>query len=227
MMKSKRKLITVSLTFVILFMIGIVATYAYFEIEEDHGITITTGDFEVEMFVYFDGDIVTINSPYYDRDKGVVIVNAYDETSDNYIEDLDIYLSINPIVAARYRFKIQQEWELQRFYLNQTEGNEIDPVLQAVYFEDLGSNYYPFSQLTFASEFSPLFDQEGFIYDPDIVEKQTSEVIYHIIDGGDAYDTRTNEAIDEVCYLYFDIFVEVVQANRFSEVWEIDSSFYD
>jgi hypothetical protein len=226
-MNSRRKITIALTTFTILFMITIVATYAYFQIEEDHGITITTGDFEVEMFVYFDGDLVTFNSPYYDREKGVVIVNAYDENSNNYIEDLDIYISINPVVAARYRFKIQQEWELQRYYLNQSAGNEIDPVLQAVYFENLGSNYYPFSQLKFESSYTPLFDQEGYIYDANIVEKNTSDVLYHIIDGGDAYDTRTNDAIDEMCYLYFDIDFEIVQANRFSEVWGIDSSFYD
>lgn len=227
MIKIKRKLIILSTTFIILVMIGIVSTYAYFQLEEDHGIIISTGDFDVEMFVYFNGQLVNIDSDFYDQDKGVVIVNAYDDTSDNYIEDLDIYIGIIPIVPARYRFKIKQEWELQRYYLNQTAGDEIDPVFQAIYFDDLGGDYYPFSRLTFADGFDALYDKEGYIYPETIVSNTVSGSLYHIIDGGDPYGTRSNAAIDEKCYLYLDLTLEIVQANRFSEVWEIDPTFYD
>lgn len=225
--RLKSRLVVAITTFVVIFVVGIVATYAYFQLSEDHGIVISTGDYEVELFVYFDNNLVSFNSDYYDKDLGVITVNTFDDTADNYIEDLDIYISIKPIVAARYRFKIQQEWELQRYYLNQSEGNEIDPVFQAVYFENLGNAYYPYSQLKFESSFSYLYDKEGYVYAQDIVSKSNTETLYHIIDGGDAYAVRSNEAIEEECYLYFDIVVEIVQANRFSEVWGIENTFFD
>ncbi len=226
-MIKNRKMLIVITTFAVLIMTGIVATYAYFQIEEDRGIIISTGDFHVEMFVYFDGELVTMDSDYYDMDKGVVIVNTFDETSDNYIEDLDIYVDIDPIVASRYRFKIKQEWELQRYYLNQAAGDEIDPVFQSIYFDDFGLPYYPFSQLTFPSGFTPLFDTKGYVYPTDIVFTGDTVTSIHLIDGGDPYFVRTNDAVEEFCYLYFDIEFEIVQANRFSEVWNIDPTFYD
>ncbi|MGE4321081.1 MAG: hypothetical protein AB7E61_06515, partial [Acholeplasmataceae bacterium] len=104
-MKHKSLLIKSIIIFISMFVVLMVTTYAYFQVAEDHGIIISTGDFEVEMLVYFNGQIVTYNSPYYDQDKGVVIVNAYDDQATNYIENLDIYFKIKPIVASRFRFK--------------------------------------------------------------------------------------------------------------------------
>ncbi|MFA6801066.1 MAG: hypothetical protein WCR19_03055 [Acholeplasmataceae bacterium] len=226
--KLKLRLILSLTVFLTVFIVAIVATYAYFQVSEDHGITIEAGDFEVEMMVYFNGDIVTYNSPYYDPEKGVVTVNAFDATSDNYIEDLDIYFKIKPIVASRFRFKINQEWELGTYYINQNEENPIDPVIQSLYHEDNVYPYYPFSDLIFSQTFGqPLYDQEGYIYYPDIVESSADDVSIHIIDGGDAYGIRSNTVLYEECYLYFDMSLDIVQANRVSERWGIENSFFE
>ena len=226
-MKHKSLLIKSIIIFISMFVVLMVTTYAYFQVSEDHGIIISTGDFEVEMLVYFNGQIVTYNSPYYDQDKGVVIVNAYDDQATNYIENLDIYFKIKPIVASRFRFKIEQEWELGTYYVNQNEENPIPPVIQSLYHHQTELPYYPFSDLKFDSNFGdPLFDQEGYVYYPNIVNQSINDVTIHVIDGGDAYPVRSNQVLYEECYLYFDMIFDIVQANRVYEKWGIENSFF-
>ena len=67
---------------------------AYFQAQEIRGIIVQTGDYEVEVFASFNSVVVDYNSPYYDRENGSLIVNAYDETSENYIEDLKISVAV-------------------------------------------------------------------------------------------------------------------------------------
>jgi len=221
------KITLLSLSTFLFIFVMIANTYAYFQMSEEHGITITTGEFEVEMLIYFGQQVVTYNSNYYDKDKGIVTVNAYDATATNYIGNMNIYISITPQVAARYRFKIQQEWELQRYYLNQVEGNEIPPVFESVYFDRTSAPYYPFSYLRFADEYDYLLDDIGRVYYNGIVSKSDEAVIYHVIEGGAAYPVRSNDVIEEECYLYIDISFDIVQANRFAEVWGIDNNFFN
>ncbi len=228
MMKLSRKMIISMTTFILLFSIAVVITYAYFQVSEEHGIVIQTGDFEVEMFVYFNDQILTINSPYYDVEKGVVIVNAFDDTTDNFIGNLDIYMSIKPIVTARYRFKIEQEWEIGTYYRNQNEENPIPPVIQSLYHHQTTYPYYPFSNLKFAPEFDQIkIDQAGYVYYNGIIKHSAVSEAFHIIEGGDAYPTRYNDVLYEECYLYFDMQFDVIQANRMEELWGIDQTFFD
>ncbi len=225
--KLMRKLIISLTSFLILIMIGIVATYAYFQISEDHSVIIESGEFVVTMDVYFSGSLVTLNSPFYDHDKGVVIVNAFDPNASNYIGNLDVYIELVPKVTARYRFKVNQEWEVGTYYVDQNEENPIPPVIQSLYHERTSFPYYPFSSLKFSADFNQtILTQDGYIYYDGLVEHSETPVIYHIIDGGDGYPTRSNEVLYEECYLYFDITFDIIQANRMEELWGIDETFF-
>ena len=226
--RVRYKLIISTFTFVILFMIALVTTYAYFQIREDHGIIISNGEFEVEMLVYFNDKIVTLNSPFYDINSGVLTINAYDQTSENYIEDLDIYFRFTPIVSARYRFKIQQEWELGTYYINQNEENPIPPVIHSLYHEATSYPNYPFSDLLFSNEFTDMhFDQEGYVYSDDIIMRSKIPSTIHIIDGGIPQVVRSNSVLYEECYLYIDMVFDIIQANRMTELWGIDQAFFE
>ena len=44
----------------------------------------------------------------------------------------------------------------------------------------------------------------------------------NIISSGSSYPVKNNSLYDETCYLYLDYSFEFVQANRFSQVWEVD-----
>jgi len=223
--KSKPMILIISI--MVSLSVMVVATYAYFQADEEHGIIITTDEYQVEMFVYFGENLVSINSPYYNRDTGIVTVNADDETSENYVGDLNIYISVLPIVASRFRFEIEQEWVLRREYLNQGEEITIPPVYESLSFQKKSESYYPFSNLKLNTSMTYLYDTDGYVYYDGIVAKSENVQLYHIISGGDAYPVRSNSAIDETCNLYFDFNFEIVQANRFSEVWGIDSNFFN
>ena len=127
------KVIYALVTYVLIFMISIVTLFAYFQIQEEHGITITSGEFDIELYASFNDEVIDINSPYYDSDKGIIIVNAFDPLSENYIGHLKVDIVITSKIAARARIKLNDEWELTREYLDQNPEYPIDPVVENVY----------------------------------------------------------------------------------------------
>ncbi len=227
MLKTLKSKMYVSLfIFVLVFATSFVIVYAYFQVQEQKGIMIQTGDFEVEMLISFDSTIIDINSPYYDRDTGSVIVNAYDPLSPNYVGNLKISFIVTSIVASRFRIKLQDEWTLTRHYLDQNPLYPIPDVVEAVYHSNHGLAYYPFSLLKLGSGFAPLYDLQGYAYAPQIIPKGQPTTI-NFIQSGDPYAVRINEVFTETCYIHLDLIVDVVQANRFSEVWNIDPNFFN
>ena len=94
------------------------------------GIVIETGEFDVEIFIYFGDLLLDSESPYYDAEKQIVIVNAFDPLADNYIEDLQIYLVITPVVASRLRLKFQDQWEMRRVYIDQPIEDPIPDIVE-------------------------------------------------------------------------------------------------
>lgn len=227
MLKTLKSRMYVSLfIFVLVFATSFVIVYAYFQVQEQKGIMIQTGDFEVEMLISFDSTVIDINSPYYDRDTGSVLVNAYDPASPNYVGDLKISFIVTSIVASRFRIKLQDEWTLTRHYLDQNPLYPIPDVVEAVYHSNHGLAYYPFSLLKLGSGFAPLYDLQGYAYAPQIIPKGQPTTI-NFIQSGDPYAVRINEVFTETCYIHLDLMVDVVQANRFSEVWNIDPNFFN
>lgn len=219
------KLLFVLMSLMLLVMGFVLVSYAYFQLSETHGITVSTGTFEVDFVVKFDGVTVTTDSPFYDNQRKKIIANAYDVNADNYIGSMTIDLVVTPEVAARMRFKIQQEWELRRYYLDQDPENPIAPIFESIYHGKKAVEYYPYSLMMWASGFNANYEQNGMIYYMDIIPKNNQTVI-PIIDGGSPYTVRTNSVLYEECYVYFDLYVDLVQANRFAEVWGIDPNYY-
>lgn len=205
--------------------VSIPTILAYFETQELRGIIVQTGDFEVEVFASFSGVMVDYNSPYYDRENGSLIVNAYDELSDNYIGDLKISVSVNSVVPSRMRIKLQEQWTLTRTYLDQDPLYPIADVVEVLYHNNYGTGYYPFSLLKVPGTFAPIYDVNGYAYMPNIIPSDETTT-FDIIQSGDKYIVKNNEVFTEVCYLYIDLMIDVVQANRFSEIWGIDPNFY-
>ncbi len=220
------RILLIAMTFMLGLMVAVISTYAYFQIAEIHGITLSAGEFDVELLVKFDGVVVTYDSPFYDIDRGKIIANAFDNASSNYIGNMTIDLLITPEVAARMRFKIQQEWILQRYYLDQDPEHPIDPVFESIYHSQKASTYYPYSLMLWANGMTTIYEQNGMNYYTNIIPSST-ETIIPIINGGDSYTVRTNSVLYEECYVYFDVYIDLVQANRFSEVWGIDPTYFN
>jgi len=227
MIKIKQyRMIASLVTYLLIFAITIVSLYAYFVIEEEHGITITTGEYGIEVIISFNDIPIDGTSPYYDQEKDIVIINAYDELSDNYIGDFKIDIVITSKVASRVRLKLQDEWELTRIYLDQDPNYPIDPVVLNVYHEAKDQTYYPFSLFKVDPTFNALYDLEGYTYINQIIPKNETTII-NFISGGDAYPIKNNEVFYEMVYVHVDLIVDIVQANRFVEKWGIDPAFYN
>lgn len=222
---SKVRMISSIFMFVFIFVLTMITLYAYFQIQEDHGIIITSGQFEAELLVSFNDEIVNLESSYYNHDKQKIVVNMYDQNAENYVGNLKIDLKVKPVVAARIRLKVKQETELIRYYIDQNPENPIEPLREAVYHPDKDFPYYPFSLLKFDPSFTIKQNDDGFMYYDQIVGKQ-SETIIPLIESGDPYTVRSNSVLYEECYLYIDIELDIVQANRFSEVWSISETFF-
>lgn len=220
------RFLLIVMSFMLFIMTSVLVSYAYFQITETHGITISSGEFEVEYVVKFNGTVVTVDSPYYDEERGKITANAFDDMADNYIGNMTIELLITPEVAARMRFKLQQEWELRRYYLDQDPEHPIDPIFESIYHTQKASEYYPYSLLLWADGFDIEHEQNGMIYYMDIIPRNNQTTI-SIIDGGTPYTVRTNSVLYEECYVTFDLYLDIVQANRFSEVWGIDPTYFD
>lgn len=219
------RIISSLITFTLVLLMSIITLFAYFEYQSQHGIIISSGEYDIELLVSFNDVVIDIDSPYYDLEKNIIIVNAYDELSENYIENLKIDISITSEVAARVRIKLKDEWELTRVYLDQNPEYPIDPVIENIYHTVKNSTYYPFSLFKVNPTFNAIYDLEGYTYINQIIPKNQTTLI-NFIDGGDGYPTRSNEVFDETCYVHVDMIVDIVQANRFVEKWGIDPEFF-
>lgn len=220
------RMIASLITYVLILAITIVSLYAYFVIEEEHGITITTGEYGIEVMISFNDVIIDGTSPYYDQTKDIIIINAFDDTAENYIGNFKIDIAITSKVASRVRLKLQDEWELTRIYLDQDPNYPIDPVVLNVYHEVKDSTYYPFSLFKVDPTFNALYDLEGYTYINQIIPKNETTII-NFINGGDAYPVKNNEVFYEMVYVHVDLIVDIVQANRFVEKWGIDPTFFN
>ncbi len=221
----KRRLIFSSLILILVMSLTFGITYAYFEMNKEHGIIIETGEFDVEIFIYFGSLLIDQDSPYYDSEKQILIVNAFDSLAENYIEDLQIYLVISPVVASRLRLKFQDQWEMRRVYIDQPLENPIPDIVENLYHPKKDSTYYPYSLLKVNPEFTYIFGGDRYLYFDQIIRKDFSTTL-HIIDGGDPYPIRVNEVFNETVYVYIDLSIELVQANRFSQIWGLPIDFY-
>jgi hypothetical protein len=226
-MNILRRKLTLSLVlFVLIFIATFITIYAYFIRNNERGIVIVTSAYEIEIIASFDDEIVGFTSPYYDIEKQVLIVNAYDPNSDNYIGKLTIDIYITPYNTSRGRLKLMDEWELTRTYLEQDPLYPIAPVVEALNHPNMGTGYYPFSLFKTNETWHPIYDINGYAYFNMLLEKNKTTVI-RLIEGGDRYITRSNEVFTESVFVYVDLRIEVVQANRFSEVWGIDPNFFN
>ena len=61
----------------------------------------------------------------------------------------------------------------------------------------------------------------GYIYYIYPISKGTSNIT--LIDGGTLYGVKNNNTYSETCRVNFNVSVELIQINRYKEVWGIES----
>lgn len=182
-----------------------------------------TGEYDVSMTAAFNDSVVDGTSPYYDALKKAILVDGSDYQSPNYIENLEVSFSITPDNDSRFRIKIQDEWQLKRTYYGVEyvitealafEGEETIPGNALFPFLIINSSNYTYDSST------------GYLYFNQILEKgQTYNIDF--ISGGIPYPIRSTTAYYEECTVYLDFLVDVVQANRATQIWGIGYDFFE
>lgn len=221
-MISTNNKVKISLTVVVLVAL-LTFTFAWFVYEERITNAIEVGKVEQGIEVYFEENESTLLSfsqikndttgDYYDSERGLVIINAGDPTAINYIGHLRVKIHFKPEIISAYRLLIKDEWILTRTY--KSSG----VVLEQAIMHDKTDSYSSFN----------IINSENYVVDPSsemiysTIQAPISDESYEInfIDGGTEYGVRDNDIYSEVCLIYMDIKLDIVQANRYKEVWQI------
>jgi hypothetical protein len=212
---------TQKLIIIVLIIISLsvsILSYTFFLKNITLSTTLDTQTFNLDVDMKLSGITLDTSSPYYLADKEVYAFNLYEITEMNYIDNLSISINVDVSIASRLRFKIYESYELTRYYHNLEETI----LKEIVYINQQDEFSYPFSLMkkgSFANYFKS--DQDYMYIDQIINTDQT--YVFNIIDGGNSYPVRQNSLFYETCTLYLAFEFEVVQANRYQEIWGLDS----
>lgn len=215
-----KRLFIINLLFVVSLTVLLSGVFAWYELTKFVPIKLLSGDFQVTMNVSFDNIEVGQNSVYYDNVNNVIKINASDENAINYIEKLKISLEIRTDIAARFRLKIQDEWQLVRNYADFSTTT-------VLYHEKTAEGPIDNPFIITANEIFPhKVDEWNYIYYDGILLQDT-DYSFDVITKGTKYYARVTDIFYEECFVDLDLLFDIVQANRFSERWLIDSNFFD
>ncbi len=213
-----RKRLLIFLAFFLSFALVAGATLAWFEFSYNRPITIRPGDFDIEIDVYFDDVLLTSNESFYDASTGLLTINAFDVNATNYIGDLKVVIRVSAHNDARVRVRIQDEWRLIRTYTNEEETVFVIPSEE----RDLTGFA---SRYQIGSEFFNRPEDVFFYYDGLITDDEVLELTF--LDGGTPYPILITDTFTERVFITFSIYVDVVQANRIVDVWQVEATLFD
>lgn len=192
-------------------------SYTYYINIKNYNLDLNTDIYTVSTKLSFNGIIYDEQSIYYDQEKKAYMINLYDDQAINYIGNLSVDLTFEVPIASKMRFQLKQSYELTRYYHNpdQTVIKEI------IYQSSIDTTYHPHSLLKVGT-FNQILNHSDFYtyaYDS-FMPNQAYEL--NIISGGTSYPVKDNTLYYETCLLYLDYSFEFIQANRFSQVWNVD-----
>ena len=207
-----------SILILIVFIIALTGSiYAWFEITQTQDLDLEPGSFEVTIDVLFNDVSVVSTDEFYDSETRILTINAYDTDSDNYINKLKIQIAVDTHNSARVRVRIQDEWIVIRDYLGEFQttriipGNVVDNQLVQPF--NIHSNF-------FQVDGDPHYYYEGIIN-----KLEPLNIVF--LNGGIHRPIRITDTFTETIYVRFSIYVDVVQANRFAEVWNVSDTIFD
>lgn len=221
MMNSSTKKWLMLIVLYILALLGsVVLTFAYYQKEQAATITLQTGDADIRMVVSFDDVSIDSSSVYYDITHQEFIIDASDEEAFNALSKLNINILIDAEYASRVRIRLHETYIRTRTYVGVQES-----LHEALAITGHVDGYHHFSQLK-KGDIPYLHQHEdGYQYVNRVVSAH--EVLnIPIIDGGRMLYARVNQQFVEHMTLRLSLIVEVVQANRYQEIWQVDSTVF-
>lgn len=235
-------IILVLVVFLIAFLVPV--TYSWLSHEGSKDGSIDIGDIGVNINAFFeyeeDGRLVTKNAysftdapNCYDSIKGLFTLNGAlksavletgGEYNPNFLDDFKVSITVNPEVSSYIRVKVYDEWIVERTYHSFDEVQRYSIYHEADYlfpFRLADESWRTVGQTDFNTNWYYDADTK-YVYYTIPLQKNT-EVTLPFIYGGDSYIPKISRVYSDTCSLVMNIRVEVVQANRFSQIWGITS----
>lgn len=234
------------LTIILIISVMLPLTFSWLSEEGSIGGNITIGGIEVEIKSYFEyldetETLVTKNAfdplaapNCYDSEKGLLSINGslksavleQHENDTNYVphflDDFKVAIELTPDITSYLRIRVFDEWTITRFYYSFNAEQ-----IYSIYHE--GINIFPFDladnswRVKGDVGYSSLWYYDAdtqYVYYRDPLPKGVTVTIPFVF-GGDAYLPKISRTYIDTCDLILNIRVEVVQANRFSQIWGI------
>lgn len=220
MNRHAKRILIIFILYLMTLLGSIYYTYAYFNKDETHQINLNIGVAFMDTEIAFDGIPIDSSSPYYDTDNELIIINASDPESENAISKLSVNITITPEYASRIRIKLKESYIKERRYLSTGET-----LTETMAVTENRVGFHPFSYLMYGDTYQMTLGDEGYQYYPDILN-ENSQLVLPIISGGLTVYGRSNTQFVETIILRLQITIEVVQANRYQEIWGIDGSIF-
>ena len=208
-------------------------TFAWFIVEANKKVEIKPGSFTIGVNIYLEYEEneqnktltlenIKSNSSlkelYFDEKRDAIILDGSDETKINYVGNLRVKLKIKNEITARYRVKIIDEWHVRREY--KLDGKVNDTAVDHEFSE---YRFTPFHIFERTGENYTFSSTDGYIYSNKILNKGVNVNEIDFISGAEKYPTKNNYLFRETCYVYLKVKLEVVQLNRYTQIWNIGS----
>lgn len=218
-MRNQKLIITILIIFALSFTS---LSYTFYVKDNTYITTLDTKAFELTVEIKLGEVALDPTSLYFSDEKQAYMINLYDEQAENYINNFTLKIKTDVSIASRLRFRLHESYELTRYYHNQ----EQTILKEIIYMDAQDDTQHPFSLLK-KGEFQNYFlsDYHYSYFDQLISQNQIQ--IFDLIAGGASYEVRENSLYHETCVLYLAYEFEVVQANRYSQVWGVDSTLFD
>jgi hypothetical protein len=218
----------------VLFVSLLAITYAWISHEANSSTIIEPGEFPVEVVASFkrketttvDGETTTTtrvlcedaskDSKAYDSTRKVLKMNGSSVDDDELelykVEDFYLSVTFTPIVSCRVRLKINDEWLKTVLYkaTGQTKTESIERSGDILFPYVLNEDWF-------------YDDKTNYVYYKGKFQKGTTPVTFSVIEGGRSTNTKNISTLKETIIVTATIEAQVVQANRYQEVWGINS----
>ncbi len=212
--------------YIIILLIMLVAvtsvSYAFYLKENNYIVSLDRNDYLVDIKFTFNGIEADTLSPYYDLDKKAFKIDLFDIQAINYIENVGLSVDVNVPIASRMRFRINESYVLTRYY------NNVDQTVleEVIYMTEKDETQHSFSLLKKGTFTNYILHTDRYYYVNDILQTNQTHV-FDLINSGISYPVRDNILYYETCYLYVSFDIELIQVNRFSQVWGVDPIIFN
>lgn len=188
---------------------------------------IDVGDFNGELVFKFNSDSGDVEAPSsVFNEYGLLSINGIskdqvtDSTGDYYIDDLKVSLNIDVESVAYLRIKVMDQWLVTRTYtsIDREYSEVINHEADELFPFKLTNDNFEVNSADNPTKW--YFDANtGYVYYTEMLEvgSYTLPFIY----GGYGYIPKVSISYYDTCQLLINFRVEVVQANRYQEVWNI------